>query len=258
MTNLKSGANAAFLLCLLCLLPLGASARVFDVGKEKFGTYLKGSYSTAPVGQSMFEKSSGTGMTFDNEVKYLPGYEFGFLWSMPWFNMRFGFELITPSKLKDVEARDASDNLIYNLTSDFSVATPKIGLEVNVNRWKESRTFVGGDWGMANLTVTNSYTFQSGQTKFPSLTDFREETKSAAQTYSGFVGFETLFFDTTTFVIEAGYRVLKFDTLKHNTDITNFQGTVVKGDQAHYDDGTARSVDLSGPFASVQFRFWMY
>ena len=64
--------------------------------------------------------------------------------------------------------------------------------------------------------------------------------------------------DTTTFSIEAGYRMLNFTEIKHNKDNTTIGGAVTKGDTATNADGTNRELNLGGPYFGVMFRFWLF
>lgn len=232
------------------------------MGKETFGSYLRGTYGNWGQSKSPFENSSSTvanPLTFNSGFKTLSSYEFGFIYATGVTTWRFGFELIQPAKLKDLTGTNAAGTKMYDLGSEFSIVTPKMGIEFNLKTWKESRVFFYGDYGLANLTLQNSYAFTAaGTAAYPGMTDFREELKATTSTYSLNLAFETLMSDTTTICLEGGYRFLKFAEMKHNVAGTVFQGTVAKGDKAYNDDGTtARSLNLSGPYAGIHFRFWI-
>lgn len=250
------------ILGLFIFLSATVEARVFNMGKESFGSYLRTTYGTWDKSKTPFENSSSNTanpLTYNTGFTTLTGYEFGFLYNYGATAFRFGFELIQPPKLSDITGTNAGSIKQYDLGSELSVVTPKFGIEFNLKTWKESRAFFYGDYGLANLTLQNSYEFTTaGQTTY-GLANFREEVKATASTYSLNLAFETLMSDTTTICLEGGYRFLKFAEMKHNVAVTNFQGTVAKGDKAYNEDGTtARSLDLSGPYVGLHFRFWIY
>ncbi len=63
--------------------------------------------------------------------------------------------------------------------------------------------------------------------------------------------------DTTTVVVEFGYRQLKVDNLKYSKDVTTFSGAKSSGDAVVTSSGEKRELDFSGGFISLGFRFYM-
>jgi hypothetical protein len=246
---------------LLCVALSGpaASARVFNFGSERVAAYLRGQYATASQGDDPFADAGGNGVTYDSEYKTNLAYEFGMIYTSGIFNWKFGFEILKPANLKDVKGQSPAGVDWYTVTNDISGYVPKLGLEINLKQWPTSRIYIGGDYGYATVTVQNSYTFTAaGAAQFPSIpADFREEIKGTGSLIESVVGFETLLSDTTTLAIDAGYRTLQIGSFSHNVDSTGFQGAVVKGDTAKNTDGTDRSLNLGGPFASVAIRIWV-
>lgn len=236
-----------------------AQARELDLTSEKFAPYIRGEYQTWGKKQSTFDTSSGTGNSFKGEIPFLSNYEFGFVYSIREVSLRFGFEVIYPATVKGISATNAAGTELFTLDSDVSAYVPRLGLDINIKNWQRSRIFLNATYGIANLTVQNSYGFTTdGSAAYPGMTDFREETKATAPLTEVSLGWEFSAFDTTTIVLDAGYRALKFDSLTHNVPVTSFQGAVGKGDKALDTNGVARKLDLSGPFASLQFRFWVF
>jgi hypothetical protein len=233
---------------LLLLLPSFAHAVVFDMSKEKFGAYLRGTYEPWGNGTDPFAQSSGQNVS---------AYEFGFLFNAGRFNWRLGLEIIHPPALSNFNGSDSSGNLLYTASSEIIVYTPKIGVEFNLKTWKESRLWVSGQYGYATLTVQNSYNFTpAGTTQF-GIPSFREVVSGTQSDVAASLGFETLLTDSTTFSMEAGYRTLDFNNLNLSSGVTNFQGAQSGGATATQNNGGARSLDMTGPFASVNFRFWI-
>lgn len=245
----------------LILIPLVdvAQARVLNLGSESFAPYIRGEYQISALDKTPFSESSGTGNSYSLGHTSEANYEFGFVYAIKQISLRFGFEVLKPPALKDIKATDAAGTELFLVSNDISGYVPKIALDVNIKQWPQSRIFLNAAYGLATVTVQNSYGFTAdGLVAYPALADFREETKGSGTLMEYSIGWEFLAFDTTTLVLDVGCRYLKIDSLNHNLAVTSFQGAVAKGDKALTDAGTDRKLDLSGYFASVQFRFWVF
>ncbi len=245
------------LLCFLGWSSVGWG-RVFDIKSETFGSYFKGTYASGLVGKSMFESSSGTGVTFDKTADYNFSGEFGFLWARSFMVLRLGAEVIRTRSLQGTKGTDASDVELYKMNSDVNVFNPKVGVEFSFFRSSIARAFFGGSVGQATVTVQNSYAFTSaGNTTFNNLADFTEAGTQTVTSAEGLVGFECLFSDTTTFVFDAGYRSLKASALARKADVTTFDGAQTAGEPLKNSDGTQKTLDMSGLFVGLAFRFYL-
>jgi hypothetical protein len=245
-----------FLVVILVGLPV--EARVFDMGSEKFAAYLKANYGPSSIAKSTYEKVSPQTETYDGSISVVYAGEFGLVYSSKHLNVRFGIEVVRPPTL-DVVASDSGGTKIYDMSSSITAIIPKIGFEYNVRKWKESRFFLGGAYGQATLGMTNSYSFTTAGNAAPtSGVDYTEDGRGSAALMEGMLGFETLMFDSTTIVFEAGYRQLKFASLTHNRDAVTIRGTKVKGDPMLNADDSARSISFTGYYAGLTFRFWIY
>lgn len=248
----------SLLLSGILLLSWKSEARVFDINKESFASYLRVNGGTSLQADNSFAKSSGTGMSFDKSVKYNYGYEFGFLYASRYLGVRFGIEVLRPDDLKDVVGSNAAGTSLYTFRSELSAVVPKMAFEFNLKQWSTSRWFLYAEAGQATVTLQNSYTFTTAGTTQFALADFREEGRGSVLTYAGGTGFETLLSDTTTIVFEAGYRQLTVNTLVHQTSVTAFgPTTVTKGDSMVNSDGSAREVNLNGAYAGLALRFYI-
>lgn len=249
----------SFLFLALILIGVSSEARVFNFSGEKFAPYIKGSYLPTSTGDESYLNSGGADVVFSKKHPAFTSFEFGFVYGVRGIRFRFGFEALKPATLKDISGADASGIELYLLTNDILGYAPKAGLEINLAEWPKSRIYLAGDYGAMSVTVKNTYAFSAdGLAAFPGMADFTEELKGSGQSMDGFLGFETLVFDSTTFSLEAGYRVLSLTGLKHNLPVTSFQGAVVKGDAATNNDGSARSLSLTNIYANVGFRFWIF
>lgn len=235
-----------------------AQARIFDINRETVAAYFRTNWGPSLVKKTAFEKASSSTETIDGEAKDNFAGEFGFVYASRYLGLKFGIEVIRPPSLKGMTATNASGTDIYTLTSDVSVVIPKVGLEFILRQWKVSRLFFAANFGSGNLTVNNAYYFTADQSAaMGGITEYTEEGKATATAIDGGIGFETLLFDTTTMVLDAGYRSLKFTGLTHNRSATTIQGAKVKGDPFLNADGTARDIDLTGYYVGLAFRFWL-
>ena len=240
------------------LLSFLAEARVFDMNSEKFAAYFRGNYGPTSIGKGAFEKASAFNETYNNELKTITAGEFGFVYAASFMNTKFAIEVIRPPSLKGTNATDANDNSLYSLDSDISAVIPKIGFEFNLKKWKAARLFLNSNFGTGTLILSNAYTFTTAGTALTGKTDFTEEGRSTSTMIEGNLGIEFLMFDTTTMTLDIGYRSLKFTTITHNRTASTLMGDKVKGDPMLNTDGTAREIDLSGAYASLGFRFWLF
>lgn len=244
----------------VCLGWASAQARVFNVNSESFAAYVSGTWgpSFENTLNSDSNSTAGVAVSTDSKNPYNLSGEFGFIYATPKVNLRFGLEVIRPKEIADGKGKDASGAELYSLTSETSVLIPKAALEINLKNWSNVRMFLEMGAGYANLAGRNSYTFTAaGNTAYSSLPDFYEDLRANAPVYEGALGLEGLLSDMTTYVVQAGYRSLKFSEIKHNRDVTTFQGAVSKGDKATNLDGTDRTLDLSNYFVGIAFRFWL-
>lgn len=238
-----------------------AQARVFNVNSESFAAYVAGTWGPSFENTLNSESNTITGTTVsvDSKNPYNLSGEFGFLYATPRANLRFGLEVIRPKEIADSKGQNAGGTDLYSLTSETSILIPKVALEISVKKWSNVRLFLEAGTGYASLAGRNSYTFTAaGSSAYSGLADFYEDLRGYAPMYEGSLGLEGLLSDMTTYVIQAGYRNLKFNEIKHNRDVTTFQGAVSKGDKATNADGTDRTFDMSNYFVGVAFRFWIH
>jgi hypothetical protein len=237
-----------------------ARAKVFNVSQESFAAYVAGTWGPS-FENTLSSKSNSTSsvpVTIDANHRYNLSGEFGFLYARPSANLRFGLEVLHPLDIKEQSATNSSGTSLYTLTNEISVLIPKVDLEIILKHWSDVRLFLVAGAGYGNLAARNAYSFTSAGSSAYSLANFDEDLRGNAPMYEGALGIEGLLSDMTTYVLQAGYRSLKFDQIKHNRDATTFQGSVVKGDPATNMDGSSRTIDLSNYFVGVSFRFWLH
>ncbi|WP_295905579.1 hypothetical protein [uncultured Bdellovibrio sp.] len=245
-----------FLLPLLILFSSSAQARVFDINKETFAAYFAVSGGGSQIGTSAVDGESGSGISFSGGSKYNYTGEFGFLYSRRFASLRFGFEILKPSALESTASNGTSD--LYSAKSDILGYVPKLTLEVNVHGTNDNRSFISLTAGSASVTMKNDYVLTAaGQAAYAGVADHSVEAKGSGTLLGASLGYEGIMTDTTTVVVEFGYRQLKIDNLKYSKDVTTFSGAKTSGDSVLTSSGNQRDLDFSGGFISIGFRFYM-
>ncbi|MGZ3770886.1 MAG: hypothetical protein ACXVCP_12230 [Bdellovibrio sp.] len=246
----------SFFVSFLLLFSSAASARVFNVSSESFAAYFLATGGGSPLGTSAVQGESGTNINFSGGTNYNYTGEFGFVYSTPYLGFRFGFEIIKPFALDSTANNGTSD--LYSVTSSLVGYAPKLGVDFNIHRANTSRSFFSAAIGSASVTMKNEYKLTAaGQSAFPGVTDHTAESKGDGTLLEASLGYEGLLADTTTFLVEFGYRQLKINNLKYVKDVTTFTGSKVNGDNVLNSSGVQRTLDFSGAFISIGFRFYM-
>lgn len=241
----------AFILVAIVLFSLLTQARVLSLSDEKFASYFSVDTGASLLSTTPFDQNLASVDSYSGQYQTSLGGEFGFVYSSPYVGWRFSFEVIKPSKLKEIEGL-AGTSAQYLVDSDITAIAPKLGIEIHLNRKPNYRFYLFGFYGSSNLTMTNIYS----QVAAPDA-DHTVEAKSAAAESGGGLGFETSFVDTTSFIFEIGYRSLVFKEITYSKEVTTFQGAMAAGDLMKNLDGENRSLNFSGYTVAVGFRFWL-
>ena len=241
-----------FLSLLFSICISQAQARVFNLAKEKFASYLffNGSQPANLKDTPWVLESTST--SSDKTYSTVTGGEFGFTYATGFVSWRFAFEIFKPSKLSEISAIKNSA-AIYTVSSDITGYAPKLGFEITPWMKDNYKIFAFGYIGTTSVTLKNDYT---NVTIAPSA-NHTVEMAGTGNLLGGGIGYETSFFDTTSFIMEAGYRALTVDQLTYSKAVTTFNGAVTVGQTVLKTDGGKRSIDLSGAYATIGFRFWL-
>ena len=229
-----------------------AQARVFDITSEKVAGYFLATGGPSVLKTSAVLNEDNAAYTYSGEVPYNYSGEFGFLYAKSAMSLRFGFEILKPTALKDSKASNGTTDL-YNVNSDVSVFMPKLGLEINLQRTATYRAFLQAYAGAASVSYKNDYTMIN----YAGQSDHSVEAKGTAVAYGGTLGVESHLTDTTTYVFEFGYRQMKVDGLKYGKDVTTFRGSQTAGDPVLDATGKPRTLDFTGGYISFGFRFYL-
>lgn len=234
-----------------------ANARVFSMGGEAFAAYLRSTFGPS-VTNTLNSKSSGNNVTLDSDHAYNFSGEFGFIYATKYLNLRFGLEVLKPSDIKDNKGKSSSGSEYYSMNAEISAIIPKLVFEFNVREMPTSRICILAGVGYANLVARNSYTMTTAGTNSLGVSEFYEDLRGTALQYEGGLAYEKLLSDSTTFMVEAGYRSLLFTEVRHNRAATTFQGSVNKNDIAKNMDGSNRQLDLTNYYGGIALRFWIH
>jgi hypothetical protein len=236
-----------------------SQARVFSLANETIAPYFKGTVGSSTILQNAFDKSSGNNITVDQKVSLNQSGEFGLLMTAPGFGVRVGIEVISPSSIQGVQGLDASLTPMYDFESQLQAVISKVGLDFGLYVVPLTRVYLGLSGGSVTASIKNNYIFTSaGQTAFPGIANYVEESTGTSTMYEALLGYEHLLSDTTTFCFELGYRNLKVPEFKYKSGVTDIYGTAHgAGDVVLNSDGLSRSLDFSGPFAGFVLRFYL-
>lgn len=235
-----------------------AFARKFDFKSASVATYLRGTYGTSGLGQGAFENASGASTSsFSESVKTEYSGEFGVLFSASRFNLRLGAEMVLGASASETKGKNAAGTELFNVDSGVSALIPTATLELVAIQTPRYKLFFGFGAGYATVKLENQYAFTADGTTTYSLADFKEGGSGKTTSLNGSVGYEIYMADNSTFVFDLGYRQLKVDELKYDAPATGFQGAKAAGDVMVKSDGSNRSLDMSGAYVGIGFRFYL-
>lgn len=256
--GVASGALSSILVLLAMLAPSVATARQFDFKSAGFGTYVRGEYGLATRGDASFADSSGANVSFSGSRSTTAGGEFGFLFAGEKSTFRLSAEVLLPKRLAGLEGTSSGGGVKYfDLDSKVTVITPQANLDFVVQPFAESRILASVGGGLALATTQNVYKMTSaGTAAFGGVTDHTETGKGQGIDAHASAIYEIMFADHATLAFDIGYRYCKISALTSSDDVHTFTGTYKAGDKLKNNDGSDRSIDLSGLFAGAGFRFY--
>ena len=245
----------------VCFILLGpvAEARVFSFKNEGIATYLRGTWGPSILRQDPYAHSSGTGTSIDKKFAYNLSGEMGLLWMVSnQVALRLGVEALQGyPNVKEATGNNSSAQQRMSLNSSVFAFHPNAVVEYYFSAKDSYRLFVYAGAGYAMVTMQNDYTLTSQGTTDLGVTDYGEQSKATAISTLGGMGGEVHFSDTTTFVFDINYRHLPVKSLTYKNSATGTQGAFTSGQPVLNDDGTARSINLSGFYVGVGFRFYI-
>ncbi len=201
--------------------------------------------------------SSGSDTSFDKEIDFNLTAEIGFLYNFRALTIRAGILFMIPTRHDDIKGTNSSGTELFNLETDISVIAPSLFIESDLYKSATFRAFLVGGAGFGIVDVKNVYTMTAAGTTAFAVGDYEEKFDEETLMGSASLGIEYLFADTVTMLWEFGYRYMVSDDFKHKRDADTIIGSVSRGQNVVNSDGAIRSIDFSGMYASVGFRFYI-
>ncbi len=236
-----------------------AQARVFNFKSETIAAYFRGSISQSRLARSPYDNSSGISTEFvGDEHLYNYSGEIGFLMNIGEFaTFRVGGEVIQ-AKNSDVIGNNAAGTKLFDLESDVFVFNTTSTIEWHLYRGASSRLSLFGGIGLGAVNLDVDYTFTAaGLSAFGLTKDYSEQSGKYIIGGHGGVQYELLFADTATIAFELGFRHLPVPILENEKDNSTISGAVTTGSQTLNQDGSDRTLDLSGYYFAMAFRFYL-
>lgn len=237
-----------------------SEARVFNYKDSGLGAFIRGTGGLVAVNQDAFANSAGTATVLDDAASsYDYSGEVGFILSITQgVHIRLGAEVLQPVSVNTIGA-DAAGTQRYSLNSSVFVFNPNLVFETVYSTSGSMRFFAEFGVGYATVNVTNDYKMTAAGTSALGVSDFKETFSGTALSGMAAFAFEALFNDNVTFSLDAGYRYLPVTSFKYTSDVNNLVKPtgVASGDPVLNTDGSDRTMNLSGFFAGVSFRFYL-
>ncbi len=241
----------------LSTLSLEGQARVFDFKKETFGAFFSATGHNLYLNQSAFKNSIGDELNYSQTSNYGFGFRLGFLFNMTSVSLRLGIEGFQAKQIINADVKNTSDVVLYNLDSSVITTMPFIGLDLALYQSQNSRMIIGLNVGQATVKMENSIAFTDIGTSTYGLSNFSESSEDTILGGDIFLGYETLATDTVTANFELGYRQMISGKQIYKSSATTFLGDVNSGDSVLNADGNGRTLNLSGPFIGLTFKFYI-
>jgi hypothetical protein len=241
--------STCFLFLSFIFFSFNTFARVFNLRNEEKAAYFSGTISNVTVGPNIYQNESFA-TSYSDGVRALTGGEFGLFRSGERAALKLGFEVLIPNDVKDAAASVNNVNQ-YKIKSTGIIYAPKIGVDLNLLYGFNFRWLLSGSVGWSRLNYKNSYT----EVLLPAG-DHTVEYLADTLTWTGSTGLEFFMMDTTTAVVEIGYRSLNFSKMTYHKSVTTFSGDKNGGEEVKNLDGSPRTANFGGVFGSVSFRFY--
>jgi hypothetical protein len=248
-----------FLLALL--FSLNAKAYVFDFSSRTFSTYLRTTGGLNSLQRNAYAPGEPNTVSFtdNNGVNSQISVEIGVAFTKPKaFTTRFGVEVLYPYTASGVTGKNSGGAPLFSLNSQIYSIIPQLNFEYFVKQKDNWRIYLGGGAGYALTTLQNSYTMTPQGQSTLGVGSYSEVATGTSIMGQGFLGFEFLAFDNVTLAFDMGYRYLDVNNYTASGGFASPQGQVAQGAPIKNADGTNRDTNLSGGFASVNFRFYFY
>ena len=238
-----------------------AEARVFSFKDAGLAAYLRGHWGFSSVNKDPFANSSGVDTSVGDQSDFQYGGEFGVAMGLgSAFALRLGAEVTQHGPVSEAVGTGPTDAERFKLESSVFIFTPMVTVEYIYTAGPSTRYYFAVGAGLADVTVDNRYTMTDLGTSDLGVSSFNEKMSAQGTSYHFLTGLETSFVDNTTLSLDIGYRYLPINELKYKGDVNNIVSPtgVSKGDTVFNADGSKRTLDLSGAYVGLTFRFYLH
>ncbi len=101
-----------------------SEARLLNLSEEKFASFFSVETGTSNIKTTPFDQNLANVDSYSGEYKINMGGEFGFVYSSPYIAWRFSFEILKPTKLKEVQALEGTE-VLYIVEFDVTAIARK-------------------------------------------------------------------------------------------------------------------------------------
>jgi hypothetical protein len=235
-----------------------AEARKFDFSNERLATSIGGTYGLSSLGGGSYEGSAGLSTEFGVRPQYQYSGEFAVILASERFAFKMGAEVLSPQRFTSLKGQDQAQTDLLELKSSLLVFAPHGMLEYRGAISPTHVMVLGFGGGMAFFDLDNEYIMTTtGATQY-GLSQFSERASGQMWMAKVWLGTEFLLSDVATLLVGIGYRYVPPTTLKAKSSWTGFQGAVAEGDVLKTDTGTDRRFDISGAFATLALRVYLF
>jgi hypothetical protein len=151
------------------------------------------------------------------------------------------------------------------VSSGVTAFIPTATIEYNFISGNFAKVFLGVGAGYATVKFSNDYVMtDAGDTQY--FGGVGDNDYSIAASGSGIeahaaLGAEILAVDNVTISMDIGYRMLEISKFKYTNDATIISGSgsaaVANGETVLETTGKRKTIDLSGAFVGISFRFYL-
>jgi hypothetical protein len=236
-----------------------AQARVFSFKDAGLAPYFRTTGGLSRIDQDAFIHSSGTDNSISEHTRYQYSGEVGLMFTpLQGVSIRLGAEVLQHRPTSQAAGLSSSGNEEFRLDSTVQAFNPNASVEIAFYSGANSRAYILGGAGFADVTIENKYTMSATTTQsIPSFTE-----TMGGRGFSGHmgIGYETLFTDNVTFSADVGYRHLAVNEFKYKGAVNNLVSPsgVFGGDVVYNADGSNRKLNLGGVFVGFTFRFYLH
>ncbi len=258
------GSAIAAVFALAGLLAQTAYAYVFNLSDATIAPFIRGTAADTLQSSQAYSRTSGSQTNFLDGVNFGFSGEFGMQFNLSdQFSVRLGLEGYEGKSI-DANGTRASDGAqLMTVNSLATVWNPNLGIQYNLVRDRPNgRVYLLLDGGYAMATVANTDNFTStGLTQYGASSNINEKWSGTTTSYVAGLGAEYRAFQNTSIALEAGYRGMQFNQFTYAAAGSAVRGSgvvaVSKGATVTDNGGGRVSLDMSGVFVGVVFRFYL-